>query len=444
MRTPIYDFVSEYISRAEARLHMPGHKGRGVMGCEARDITEVGGADVLYSPEGIIKESENNASLLFNTSHTYYSTEGSSLAIKAMLAIALKAKKCDTPPIVLAARNAHKAFTYACALLGIDIVWLYSEDGGYLGGGYTSELVRESLSALDLAPMAVYLTSPDYLGEIADIKGISAVCEEYEVPLLVDNAHGAYLAFLEPSQHPIALGAAMCTDSAHKTLSVLTGGAYLHISKKWTNYNSYARESLSLFASTSPSYLILQSLDLCNGMLANGYSERLAKCVCYVEDMKTRLAQQGIVTECSEPLKITLCASRFGMTGCDISDLLARNGIIAEFGDRYFVVIMISPSNTTEELQLLEKALLSLPKAEYKADYGPIPPKAEGVTSPRDAILAPSELIASCDAVGRICADPSVNCPPAVPIVVSGERITPELAELLCHYGVGSVRVVRR
>ncbi|MBQ9084905.1 MAG: amino acid decarboxylase [Clostridia bacterium] len=443
MNTPIYDFVSEYIDRGSARLHMPGHKGRGPLGCEERDITEVGGADVLYSPTGIIEQSERGATSLFNTSHTYYSTEGSTLAIKAMLAVALKAKKSDTPPTVVAARNAHKAFVYAAALLGIDIVWMYAEGGGYLGGCYTPELVKNTLSSLDTPPMAVYITSPDYLGGIADIAGISRVCEEVGIPLLVDNAHGAYLAFLEKPMHPIALGAAMCTDSAHKTLPVLTGGAYLHISKEWESYNSYARECLSLFASTSPSYLILQSLDLCNRELDEGYAEELGRCVNDVESLKAALAKKGIITEPSEPLKITLSGSRFGMTGYEIADILEKNGIVPEFADRYFTVLMISPSNTAEELRLLEKVLLGLPAAEYTADYGPLPPRAEKIMSARDALLAPSEAIASRDAVGRICADPSVNCPPAVPIVVSGERITEELSWLLCHWGVDCVKVVK-
>ena len=116
MRTPIYDFVQGYIQSNTARFHMPGHKGKTFLGCEPLDITEIGGADVLYAPDGIIAESEANATRLFDTAHTFYSTEGSSLAIRAMLA--LVRESChDNPPVILAARNAHKAFLYACALI---------------------------------------------------------------------------------------------------------------------------------------------------------------------------------------------------------------------------------------------------------------------------------------------------------------------------------------
>ena len=114
--------------------------------------------------------------------------------------------------------------------------------------------------------MAFYLTSPDYLGGMQDIAALSAVCDAHGVPLLVDNAHGAYLRFLPGgSRHPIDLGAAACCDSGHKTLPVLTGGAYLHLGPKApVQEESTVRSALALFGSTSPSYLILQSLDACN------------------------------------------------------------------------------------------------------------------------------------------------------------------------------------
>ena len=109
---------------------------------------------------------------------------------------------------------------------------------------------------------AVYITSPDYLGGVQDIAALAEVCHARGVPLLVDNAHGAYLKFLSPSRHPLDLGADMCCDSAHKTLPVLTGGAYLHVAKgAMAAYEAEARHSLAVFGSSSPSYLILQSLD---------------------------------------------------------------------------------------------------------------------------------------------------------------------------------------
>ncbi len=442
--TPIYDFVSEYIDRGYTRLHMPGHKGRGPLGCEERDITEIGGADVLYSPSGIIQESEDNASLLFDTHHTYYSTEGSSLAIRAMLMAALKGRKSDTPPLIFAARNAHKSFLYSVALLDIEVEWLYPEgECYYLGGIYTKDSVRAALEEMKERPFAVYLTSPDYLGNIADVEGISEVLREYDIPLLVDNAHGAYLAFLDNSLHPVSLGAAMCTDSAHKTLPVLTGGAYLHLSKKWQKYAPYIRESFSIFSSTSPSYLILQSLDLCNKTLSIDYRERLSECIGYIEELKADLKKNGTPAEDTEPLKITLCGSVFGRTGYEICDILLSNDIVPEFADESYVVLMISPSNTQEEIERLGEVLLSIPVSKKNEEKHLVLQKAQRVLSVREALFSAGESIPTESAVGRICQDPSVSCPPAVPIAVSGERISEDMTELFQKYGIEYISVIK-
>ena len=125
MNTPIADFVKKYADSQMTRFHMPGHKGRSFLGCEAFDITEVKGADSLYEAEGIIAKSEENATSLFGTERTIYSTEGSSQCIRAMLYLALTYKKRNEKPYVLAARNVHKAFLYAVALLDLEVVWLY-------------------------------------------------------------------------------------------------------------------------------------------------------------------------------------------------------------------------------------------------------------------------------------------------------------------------------
>ena len=126
MNTPVVDFVRRYAQQRTTRMHMPGHKGRGPLGCEERDITEIAGADELYEAEGIIAQSEANATQLFGTARTYYSTEGSSQCIRAMLHLALQMRpaKADRP-VLLAARNAHKALLYAAALLDFDIQWLW-------------------------------------------------------------------------------------------------------------------------------------------------------------------------------------------------------------------------------------------------------------------------------------------------------------------------------
>lgn len=447
MKTPIVDFVDRYRKADVSRLHMPGHKGTSFLGCEPLDITEICGADVLYSPDGIIEESEQNASTLFDTAHSFYSAEGSSLSIKAMLALVAERREDGQKPLILAARNVHKAFVYACALLDLEVAWLVSKDSSHLCSCHvTGKDVKRALQTLPRRPSAVYLTSPDYLGQKLDVGEIARVCHQNQIPLLVDNAHGAYLHFLPASEHPIALGADLCADSAHKTLPVLTGGSYLHVSKNADpRFCKDARRMLSLFSSTSPSYLILQSLDLCNRYLADGYRDRLNVCVERLNLCRQRLSEYGIETLDGEPLKLVLDASKIGYTGEELADCLRAQRIEAEFADRDFLVLMFTPETRETDFERVERALSALPHRAPSATEGhpSINGQPKTVMSIRDAILAPHETVATRDAVGRICAAPTVSCPPAVPVAVSGERIDQNTAEALQYYGIEAVEVVK-
>lgn len=253
---PICDFVKNYAEQNYTRLHMPGHKGHSFVGCEKYDITEIVGADSLFEADGIIAESEKNASELFGTGATLYSAEGSSLCIRAMLYL-IRQKKANTgrKPLIAATRNAHKVFALTVSLLDIDVLWIENEreNSTLCDCLITAEQLDKTLANLSCPPDAVFITSPDYLGNIADIKGLANIAHKYGSLLLCDNAHGAYLKFLDNGSHPIDNGADMCCDSAHKTLPALTGGAYLHINKTAPVFlKQNAREALSMFGSTSP------------------------------------------------------------------------------------------------------------------------------------------------------------------------------------------------
>ncbi len=444
MRTPIYDFVRRYADADPVRFHMPGHKGRGALGCEAFDITEVHGADVLSHAEGIIAESEGNATALFGTAHSFYSTEGSTLAIKTMLALVSAGAKQGERPIVAAARNAHKAFVYAAALLDFDVRWIYPGSAEHLCGGQPSaEEVDKLLSSMEQKPIALYLTSPDYLGNMADVASISAVCKRYGVPLLVDNAHGAYLQFLSPSHHPIALGATMCCDSAHKTLPVLTGGAYLHVSKDAdAAYVERARATMAVFATTSPSYLILSSLDLCNRYLADGYAERLVGCVARLECVRNEIAEMGFSILASEPQKLVIDAARAGYAGDELADRLREGGVEVEFSDRDVVVLMASPENTERDYERLCSLFSAIPVGKPALREVLLPEAGERCMSIREAIFARRETVSAAESLGRICATPTVSCPPAIPIAISGERIGARAVEIFSAYGIDRIDVV--
>ena len=420
---------------------MPGHKGIGEL--EKFDITEIDGADSLYEASGIIKESEENASELFGCT-TLYSTEGSSLAIRAMLYLAMLMKKRDTRPMILAGRNAHKVFLTASALLDFDIEWL-TGGASYLSADITPEQVDAAISAMKAPPLAVYITSPDYLGNVADIKGISEVCKRHGVLLLVDNAHGAYLAFCEPSMHPIALGADMCADSAHKTLPSFTGTAYLHLAGSVpSDVKARAKTAMAMFGSTSPSYLLLASLDLCNAYLANGYKEKLSEFTKKLAETKKNLRSVGFDVVGGEPMKLTLMLKSYGYTGYELAAHLKKYKIVPEFADLDFIVFMLTPEITEMQLAKLEVVLLTLKKRVPITAMPPVLSLPERALSPREAMLSPAERVPVDKACGRILADITVGCPPAVPIVVSGEVIDAQAVETFKYYGITDCVVVKR
>lgn len=438
MNTPVADFVQRYAKAGTARLHMPGHKGRCFLGCEPWDITEIHGADALYEAEGILAESEQNAAALFDSQRTCYSTEGSSQCIRAMLYLAVAASGSHT---VVAARNVHRAFVSAAALLDLEIRWLWPEESRSLCGCPISPAqLEETLHSLPEPPAAVYLTSPDYLGGMAEIPALAQVCHQHGTLLLVDNAHGAYLRFLQPSLHPLDLGADLCCDSAHKTLPVLTGGAYLHLSPTApAQLAPLAKSALGLFGSTSPSYLTLGSLDLCNRYLAEGYPQRLAEAVERLAELRERLTAAGWRVEPSDPLRVTVAAPR-GVTGQELAGQLRRQGAECEYADRDFLVLMATPENTPEELAQAAAALGQCP-GEANPPQLPLA-RGERACSIRQAAFAPRETVDAAHSLGRVCGLPTVGCPPAIPIAVSGERITPEALALFAYYGIEQVEVL--
>lgn len=445
--TPVWDFVHRYADQQVLRLHMPGHKGRGWRGHPFSqvfpwDITEIKGADSLFEANGIIEESEKNASRLFGTGRTLYSAGGSTLCIQAMLALYAK-----PGGVIVAARNAHKAFFSACILMDFRPEWVYSREGApspLLSCDYTPEDVRKAVRRAG-KPSCVYLTSPDYFGRTADIAGISAVCREEGVPLLVDNAHGAHLAFLEPSRHPIALGADACCDSAHKTLPALTGAAYLHLRDE--QLGQRAKDAMALFGSTSPSYIILASLDLCNQYLWERGAEDAASMERWRNRLQERLSGQWDTAQ-TDPSKLTLLPGKQGVTGTWLAEELRKKGAECEYADQDSAVLLFSPVSGGEDFQRTEKALLEIRgtlsrPAVPLQEEAPRLPRLERCMTLREAAFAPSENIPAEQAAGRICAMTRVSCPPGVPIAAGGEILNQDCIKILKRYGISQVNVVK-
>jgi arginine/lysine/ornithine decarboxylase len=316
---------------------MPGHKGIPIQGNPISslfplDITEIRGADFLLSAKGIIRESQENAAKLFGTLRTVYSTEGSTLCVKTMLAMVCEEKGgfCGK---VIATRKAHRSFSDAALLLGLKVIW-----------ADTYEDIEKALT--DPAVKCVYITSPDYFGRFEDIRTIADLTHTYGRILIVDNAHGAYLKFISKNSfHPADLGADLVCDSAHKTLPVLTGGAYLHICNP--RFIENYKNVMKVFASTSPSYLVLASLDYANFYLSQeSVKSRMNEVALEIKNIKEKY---GIKTP--EPYKIAVKTSSNAEALCD------RYSIEPEYVSDDVLLFMFSGANTDEDLNAAENVL---------------------------------------------------------------------------------------
>lgn len=449
MDTPVFDFARRYAKSGTTRAHMPGHKGVGPLGIEPLDLTEFSGADSLYEDDGILLQSEQNASQLFGSGVSLYSAEGSSLCIRTMLYLACLGDPHAREPdhYILAARNAHKVFIQTCALLNLDVGWLWDEaDSFNLCRTIVSpKTLDKVLSDTSHLPIAVYVTSPDYLGNENDIQGLARVAHKYGVPLLVDNAHGAYLRFLPESRHPLDLGADMCCDSAHKTFPCLTGAAYLHISKNApTEFKTLAKQAMSMFGSTSPSYLILESLDANNLYLDGPYRGELQKCIARVEELKKNLEKSGWDILPSDELKLTLLPRSKGYTGTELASLLEQQNIMCEYADPDNTVLMLTPQNSEQDFARIKKALSQIPGREPLEEAELRLPRPETFCTLRHAMYAQRECIPVEEAAGRVLAAATMSCPPAVPAVVCGEVISQEAVDILKYYGTDQVWVLKQ
>lgn len=441
MKTPIVSFLKSYQEKSPVRMHMPGHKGAGILGFEGMDLTEIYGADELFAAEGIIKESEQNASNLFGCP-TYYSTQGSTLCIQTMCTILCQdAKSKGKKPKILAGRNAHRSFIHAAALLDFEIAWLYG-NSDYLSCKIHAEDLEKAI--IESLPTAVYLTNPDYLGNLLDIKSLASVCKKHNVLLAIDNAHGAYLRFLKDSLYPIDLGADLCCDSAHKTLPVLTGGAYLHLSDSLNQvWKNDVKHFMEYFSSTSPSYLIMASLDAANEVLDTTFKNSMFECIQRVDGLKNTLVQHGYTILSGEPMKITISTKEFGYTGNEIANLLMECDIYPEFYDSDYIVLMPSPYNTKDDLKRLETCLCGIEGKPILVNKPPKLEQSKKAMNVRQALFSSSITLDVSKSLGQVCSSVTVSCPPAILPVIPGEVISESSIEVMKYYGIETVRVVK-
>lgn len=448
MSGSLYNAVAGYIKSGRARFHMPGHKGRGdgiLAPVFLWDITEVDGADSLFEASGALLELERELAKAYGSARTLLSTGGSTLCIQAMLALA-----CKPGGSVIMGRGAHRAAVNAAALLDLRAVWVYPDDsaGEWFSGRYAPCDVRRALDEHQDAA-AVYITSPDYFGVMSDIPALARLCRERGKALLVDNAHGAHLRFLPGSPHPMAQGAAMCSDSLHKSLCAMTGGAALHIARDHASYCENAKRLMALFGSSSPSYPIMLSCESAVEKIRAGKTGalRASQSVARLRELAAGLGfavPRGVMDE----WKLSICFAPLKIDAADAAAVIRQNGVEPEYISETACVFMASPNNGADDFARLERAVRALgnlggSEGDCRAACGADAfIHAKAALTIREATFAPRETVKTPQAAGRIAADMVAPCPPGIPVLIAGEKIDAQCAALLTRLGIENVSVI--
>ena len=445
--TPLRNRIEKILKEDKTRMYMPGHKGRMAepfTTIAPYDITEIEGADSLYDCDDVLLELEERISGAYGTGASIISAGGSTLGIQTMLYLSRQRGRK-----IIVARNIHRIAIGMMGILGIDSVWIpcsNCENDDYSISGIAKQPTPKDIEGLlKINPDAasVYITSPDYFGQMADIPAISDICKKYKAWLIVDNAHGAHLNRFRAALHPILQGADMCCDSFHKNLPVLTGGAVLHLADG--ELRQEAKYAMSIFGSSSPSYLIMLSIDMALPFMESS-DDDLLRLGSYISGMKERLYNRGYETVrrfVSDPLRLAVGYHSIGYTKKEMKDYLHTHGIEPEYLTEGVLVFMPSSATTEKELEELEMVLTQLPKRPSIAGVNiglNIPKQPLSIS---EAMNRPKMLISTDDALGKISARLVSKCPPGVPIVVPGEEISKQSIYALKSSGIFSVYVVK-
>ena len=403
MNTPLFDALTAFADTAPLRLHMPGHKGKGLPGWErlaALDFTELPPTGNLYEPGGAIEEAEKLWAAAFGMENCLLLTCGSTQGIHAALTLA-----CPVGSALLADRSCHRSVYHAMALLDLEPVYLMEK---------TPAAVEEALKNRPDVK-TVCITSPDYYGNLYDVAGISAVCRCFGAALVVDGAHGAHLPFLGIGHYQ---GADLTVCSAHKTLPAPGQAALLFSGGAFSAGD--LRRAAAIHGTSSPSYPILAALDLVRAWMEGGEGQARYRAVCdRIKHLRRHFpALQG---ENLDPARLTLRVR----DGHGLEKRLQAQNIWPEMADRGHVVFILTGADSDADLDRLEQALEALP-LEPDSEVYPLPPAPRIVLPPRQALFARSETLPLDRCEGRIAAEQLAPYPPGVPVVAPGEVITGE------------------
>lgn len=428
--------LEAYVKSDYYPFHMPGHKRNmdAWTNAYAIDITEIDGFDNLHAPEGILLEAQQRAADLYGSDKTYYLVNGSTCGILAAISAATGRRKK-----LLMARNAHKAVYHGAYLMELSTVYLQPETTAFgIQGAIAPQKVKEALEKNpDVA--AVMITSPTYEGIVSDVETIAKIVHSYNIPLIVDEAHGAHFGF-----HPafpetaVRQGADIVIQSMHKVLPSLTQTALLHLNSKYVS-SEKIEKFLGIYETSSPSYVFMAGMERCVRMLRtqgkalfSAFEEKLKDF--YLKTEELSYIQVMPVNEKKDMSKLVISVKNTSMTGKELYDiLLEKYHLQMEMVSGFYVLAMTSIMDTEEGFLRLYQALKEIDAGLLKKEETDICDfvrhfycEKEKAMEVYEAEELPVKEVSFAEAIGRISANSIYLYPPGIPLLLPGEIIDEE------------------
>lgn len=443
----LYRALEIYSQEDYYPFHMPGHKRNpDTVNTDLpfdRDITEIEGFDNLHYPEGILKKAQETAANVYGTKECYYSVNGSTAALLAAVSAAVPRKGQ-----ILVARNCHKAVYHALYLRNLIPTYVYPQmdQKWWINGGISPDKVERAL-AENPEIKAVLLTSPTYDGVVSDIEKIAEIVHRYEIPLIVDEAHGAHFHFSNYFPTSAAeLGADLVIQSFHKTLPSMTQTAVLHNCSDRVD-SRLIRRFMGIYQSSSPSYILMASMDACMEKMSSDGNEMFREFTKILEKTRRRLSECKYIRLVSPEIgtagvfdydrsKLLFSTRYASMTGSELAQiLLEKYHIQVEMETEHYVLALAAVGDSEEGFERLCQAIEEIDQEETqkkKEKREAEEPKAGRTAytslsqfmSITEAMESESEIRKLEESVGRISAEFGYLYPPGIPLIVPGEQIT--------------------
>lgn len=438
----LFEFLKKQSKTGRVPFHMPGHMRQfhPYLVGEDIDFTEIDGLDDLHAPGGVLKNAMSYAAGVFGAAHTFFLVNGSTGGILSAVRAVSKPEKT-----VIIARNCHKSVYNALTLCGSKAGYIFPNEHEL---GFSLEITPDSVKdALRKTPdaCAVVITSPTYDGVISDVRSIADICHSYGVPLIVDSAHGAHLGFLDPDiPSAVSCGADIVVTSLHKTMPSLTQTGLLHLSGSLVDKDDVAA-ALALFETSSPSYVLMASIDGCvheyaNKALFDAWRHRIGKIRSAAADSAVTLTVPG----CFAFDESKLIVSSAGYSGEELAAILReKHNIEPEMVSLNYVLLLTGAGLSDRHVDALCDFFASLtPRADNIKYPGNASPECETVMTMADAVNSDTENIPIEISAGRICAELITPYPPGIPIIAPGEKINDSVVNLIRYRADAGVKII--